>query len=156
MMEATTIFSENTVRWPTEEKRKVVALISSQLYIPISETKSRTESNGRLSNVECIHITQELSNLKLEVGLWVSADDVSLKEERLHGLQLPGAGVVNVGGHQEVVGGHRLNRGAGGQGLLGHPDVLGLRWKTFCLELFRFRAHRESHLVIVISNDHPG
>ena len=83
--------------------------------------------------MECIHITQELSNLKLEVGLRISADDVSFKEECLHGLELPGACVVNVGGHQEVVGGHRLHRGAGGQGLLGHPDILGLRWKTFFL-----------------------
>lgn len=94
--------------------------------------------------MECIHITQELSNLKLEVGLWVSAEDVSLKEERLPGLHLPGAGVVNVGGHQEVVSGHRLHRGAGGQGLLGHPDILGLRWETFCLELFKLNMERKS------------
>ena len=56
-------------------------------------------------------------------------DDVSLKEERLCGLHLPGAGVVNVGGHQEVVGSHRLHGGARGQGLLGHPHVLRLRTK---------------------------
>ena len=56
--------------------------------------------------MERIHITQELANLKLQVSLWVGADDVGLKEECLHGLELPGAGAVNVGGHQQVVVGH--------------------------------------------------